>query len=85
MTPGQEPEAPVLRITDIIPQSEAVRFATWDPDRIWALDLDAYRKYLKTGADNLAHFRALDVLRPRSAACVHTAEQLEWRPSQSDG
>ena len=75
MTPGQEPEAPVLQITDIIPQSEAGRFTTWGPHRIWALDLDAYREYLKAGADRLAHFRALDVLRPRTVASVHAEEQ----------
>ena len=40
------------------------------PLGIWALDLNVYREYWKAGTDGLAHFRALDVLRPRTATRV---------------
>ena len=65
MPEPSNPRNPIIYITDIVPESEKANFENFNEFRQAELNMDVYRRLLDAGIHKLAHYRALDRLRPR--------------------
>lgn len=69
---------PEISISDIVPLYE---IEIGSETRTWQIDLKMYQEFLNSGGrDLLAHYRALDILRPRGSE-HHYIDQEEREDS----